>query len=150
MLDGTVKVGDNVVVIGGGEVGIETAEFLGAQGKKVTLVEILPVIGELMVRDVIDYVIDQLVQHKVEILTSTKVEEITDDGIVVTDKEQKKRTIKADNVIIATGAKPNKKVQDALQGLAREVYLAGDCPVPANIRMAIHQGNMIARMLYLV
>jgi len=42
------------VVIGGGEVGIETAEFLGAQGKKVTLVEILPVIGELMVRDVID------------------------------------------------------------------------------------------------
>jgi NADPH-dependent 2,4-dienoyl-CoA reductase/sulfur reductase-like enzyme len=148
VLEGTVKVGDNVVVIGGGEVGIETAEYLGAQGKKITLVEILPVIGELMVRDVIDYAIDQLVQHKVEILTSTKVEEITDNGIVISDKEQNKRLIKADNVIIATGAKPNKKVQEALQGLAHEVYLAGDCMVPANIRAAIHQGNMIARMLY--
>ena len=148
VLDGTVKVGNNVVVIGGGEVGIETSEFLSAQGKKVTLVEILPVIGELMVRDVIDYVIDQMVQHKVEILTSTKIEEITNDSILVVDKEQQKRTIKADTVIIATGAKPNKKVQDALQGLAREVYLAGDCLVPGNIRLAIHQGNMTGRMLY--
>jgi len=148
VLEGTVKTGDNVVVIGGGEVGIETAEFLGAHGKKVTLVEILPAIGELMVKDVIDYVIDQLVQHKVEILTGTKVEEITADGIVVSSKEQPKRVIKADNVIIATGAKPDKTAQNALQGLAREVYLAGDCLVPSNIRVAIHQGNMTARMLY--
>ncbi|MGB8828465.1 MAG: FAD-dependent oxidoreductase [Dehalococcoidales bacterium] len=148
VLEGTVKTGDDVVVIGGGEVGIETAEFLGALGKKVTLVEILPAIGELMVKDVIDYVIDQLVQHKVEILTGTKVEEITADGIVVSSKEQPKRVIKADNVIIATGAKPDKTAQNALQGLAREVYLAGDCLVPSNIRVAIHQGNMTARMLY--
>ena len=148
VLDGSAKVGENVVVIGGGEVGIETAEWLGAQGKKVTLVEILPVIGELMVRDVIDYVIDQLVQHKVEILTSTKIEEINNDNIVVSDKDKNKRTIKTDSVVVATGAKPNKKVLDALQGLAKEVYLAGDCMVPANIRVAIHQGNMVARMLY--
>ncbi|MGB8263948.1 MAG: FAD-dependent oxidoreductase [Dehalococcoidales bacterium] len=148
VLEGTVKTGDNVIVIGGGEVGIETAEFLGAQGKKVTLVEILPAIGELMVKDVIDYVIDQILQHKVEILTGTKVEEITADGIVVSSKEQPKRVIKADNVIIATGAKPDKTAQNALQGLAREVYLAGDCLVPSNIRVAIHQGNMTARMLY--
>jgi 2,4-dienoyl-CoA reductase (NADPH2) len=148
VLDGSVVTGNNIVVIGGGEVGIETSEYLSAQGKKVTLVEILPVIGELMVRDVIDYAIDQLVQHQVEILTSTKVEEITNDSISIVDKEQKKRTIKADNIIIATGAKPNTKVQNALQGLAPEIYLAGDCSVPANIRVAIHQGNMIARMLY--
>ena len=67
---------------------------------------------------------------------------------MVVDKEQNKRTIKTDTVIVATGAKPNKKVQDALQGLAHEIYLAGDCMVPANIRVAIHQGNMIGRMLY--
>ena len=96
----------------------------------------------------IDYAIDQLVQHKVEILTGTKVEEITGDSVEIVDKQQKKRTIKTDNVIIATGAKPDKTVPNALQGLAREVYLAGDCLVPNNIRMAIHQGNMVARMLY--
>jgi NADH dehydrogenase FAD-containing subunit len=108
----------------------------------------LPVIGEQMVRDVVDYVIDQLIQHKVEILTSTRVEQITDNSVVVNDQKHNKRTIKTDNVIIATGSKPNKKVQDALQGLASEVYLAGDCLVPGNIRLAIHQGNMTARMLF--
>jgi 2,4-dienoyl-CoA reductase (NADPH2) len=148
VLEGSVKIANNVVVIGGGEVGMETAEFLGGQGKKVTLVEILPVIGELMVRDVIDYAIDQLKQLKVEILTGTKVEEIAREGVIVSDKENNKRTIPADNVVIATGAKPNRKVQDALQGLAPEIYLAGDCTVPGNIRTAVHQGNMIARMLY--
>ena len=148
VLDGSVKIGNNVVVIGGGEVGIETSEFLGNQGKKVTLVEILPVIGELMVRDVIDYAIDQLKQHNVEILTGTKVEEIGREGVVVSDKENNKRTIPVDNVVIATGARPNRKVQDALQGLAPEMYVAGDCTVPGNIRTAVHQGNMIARMLY--
>ena len=148
VLEGSVKIANNVVVIGGGEVGMETAEFLGGQGKKVTLVEILPVIGELMVRDVIDYAIDQLKQLKVEILTGTKVEEIAREGVIVSDKENNKRTIPADNVVIATGAKPNRKVQDALQGLAPEIYLAGDCMVPGNIRTAVHQGNMIARMLY--
>jgi pyruvate/2-oxoglutarate dehydrogenase complex dihydrolipoamide dehydrogenase (E3) component len=148
ILDGSVKAGNNIVVIGGGEVGIETAELLGAEGKQVTLVEVLPVIGELMVKDVIGYVIDQLIKHKVEILAGTKVAEIGSDSVTVVDKDQNKRAIKADTVIIATGAKPNKKVQDALQGMAREVYLAGDCMVPANIRVAIHQGNMIARMLY--
>jgi len=148
VLEGSVKIANNVVVIGGGEVGMETAEFLGGQGKKVTLVEILPVIGELMVRDVIDYAIDQLKQLKVEILTGTKVEEIAREGVIVSDKENNKRTIPADNVVIATGAKPNGKVQDALQGLAPEIYLAGDCTVPGNIRTAVHQGNMIARMLY--
>jgi 2,4-dienoyl-CoA reductase (NADPH2) len=148
VLEGSAKIGNNIVVIGGGEVGIETAEFLGGQGKKVTLVEILPVIGELMVRDVIDYAIDQLKQLKVEILTGAKVEEIAREGVIVSDKENNKRTIPADNVVIATGAKPNRKVQDALQGLAPEIYLAGDCTVPGNIRTAVHQGNMIARMLY--
>jgi pyruvate/2-oxoglutarate dehydrogenase complex dihydrolipoamide dehydrogenase (E3) component len=84
----------------------------------------------------------------VDILTGTKVSQITNNGVDVVGKDQIVKTIKADNVIIATGAKPNKKVQDSLQNLAREVYLAGDCMVPANIRVAIHQGNMIARMLY--
>jgi hypothetical protein len=51
-------------------------------------------------------------------------------------------------VVIATGSKSNAEVQNELQGLAREVYLAGDCLVPCDIRMSIHQGNITGRMLY--
>ena len=148
VIDGSAKVGDNIVVIGGGEVGMETAEMLSDTGKKVTIVEMLPRIGEQMVMEAFNYISDKLEKHKVEILTSACVMEITGSSVIVSDKDGKTRTISADTVIIATGAKPNKKVADALSCLAREVYLAGDCTVPGNIRSAIHQGNLIARMLY--
>ena len=148
VLAGTAKTGDKVVIIGGGEVGMETAQWLAEQGKKLTLVEMLPEIGETMVRDAYDFVYEEIVKHGVEILTSTKVQEIAKDGVLVVGSDGQKRTLAADTVIIATGAKPNTKVQDDLQGLAREIYLAGDCLVPCDIRMSVHQGNITGRMLY--
>ena len=148
VLAGTAKAGDKVVVIGGGEVGMETAQLLALQGKKVTLVEILPAVGEQMVRDVFGHLMRELAKRDVEILTSTKVEEITENSVRLVGPDGQKRTLVVDTVIVATGAKPNRKVQDELQGLAREVYLAGDCLAPCDIRMSIHQGNMTGRMLY--
>jgi len=148
ILAGKRTAGEKVVVVGGGEAGMETAELLASQGKKVTLVEMLPTIGDQMVRGVFSYVSEQLVKLGVEVLTSARVEEITGDSLRVVDHDGLKRTLEVDTVVIATGAKPNSQVQDELQGLAREVYLAGDCLTPGDIRAAIHQGNMIGRMLY--
>ena len=148
VIDGSAKVGNNVVIIGGGEVGMEAAEMLSDAGKKVTIVEMLPRIGEQMVMEAFNYISDKFEKRKVEILTSTLVNEITGSSVIVCGKDGKDRTIPADTVIIAAGAKPNKKVAEALSVHAREVYLAGDCTVPGNIRLAIHQGNMVARMLY--
>jgi 2,4-dienoyl-CoA reductase-like NADH-dependent reductase (Old Yellow Enzyme family)/thioredoxin reductase len=148
VIEGTAETNGKVVIIGGGEVGIETAELLSDQGKEVTILEMLPVIGEQMVTEALAYISKKLGEHHVRILTSVKVKEILSDGVIIADKDDKKQTIKADTVIIATGAKPNKKVVDELQCHAREVYLAGDCTMPGNIRSAIHQGSMIARMLY--
>ena len=110
--------------------------------------ELLPEIGENMGSSVVGWVRDELVKHGVEILTSTTVKEITKDGILVEDAGRHKRNLAADTVVIATGSKSNAKVQNELQGLAREVYLAGDCLVPCDIRMSIHQGNITGRMLY--
>ena len=41
MLDGNVSVNGNVVVIGGGMVGMETAEYLAGKGAKVTVLEMM-------------------------------------------------------------------------------------------------------------
>jgi 2,4-dienoyl-CoA reductase-like NADH-dependent reductase (Old Yellow Enzyme family)/thioredoxin reductase len=148
VIEGTAKVGDKIVIIGGGEVGIETAELLSDQGRNVTLVEMLPKIGEQMVTEALAFISQKFTEHKVQIMTSAQVKEINSNGILVLDEKNTKRTIKADTVIIATGAKPNTKVMEDLRGLAREVYLSGDCLVPGNIMLAIHQGSMIGRMLF--
>lgn len=147
VLSGTVGVRGRVVVIGGGEVGMETAQFLLGKAERVTLVEMLPELGEGMVRRVFDYIHNELAQHGAEMLTNTKVEEIADAGIVIVDNGGRKRVIEADTMVLASGAKSNRALLEALEGVVPEVYLAGDCLYPGNIMSAIHQGSMVARML---
>ena len=45
VLKKNVSVGDNVVVVGGGLIGVETADFLAKQGKQVIVFEMLKSIG---------------------------------------------------------------------------------------------------------
>ena len=82
VVDGSAKAGNNIVIIGGGEVGMETAEMMSDEGKKVTIVEMLPRIGEQMVMEAFNYISDKLEKHKVEILTSACVTEITDSSVI--------------------------------------------------------------------
>ncbi len=147
VLAGKAEVSSRVVVVGGGEVGMETAEFLAQKGKKIVLLEMLPKLGEGMVRMVLHYVLGKLAKSGVEMLTRTKVEEINEKGVVVIDKEQRKRTIEADSVILATGAKANNSLQQALQGVVKEIYVVGDCLYAGSIKGAIYQGAVVARML---
>lgn len=146
VLLGKVKVGDKVVVIGGGEAGMETAHFLVDKGKKVTMV-VRTKMGKGMVRTVYQWLRSQLSKQGVVMLTDTRTEEITETGVVVLDKEKKKHVIEADTVVMAAGAKPDTKLHETLEDTAPEIYLAGDCLYPSNIESAIYQGATVARML---
>jgi len=146
VISGKAEVGDTVVVIGGGEVGMETAHILAQKGKKVTMV-VRSKVGKGMIMMVYYWTLGELKKYGVEIFTKTKTEEITDKGAVVVDNEGKRWTIEADNVVMAAGAKADNSLYDSLQDLAPEVCLAGDCVHPNNIRSAIYQGAMAANML---
>ena len=146
VLDGKKKVKDRVVVIGGGQVGMETAHFLVEKGKKLTMV-VRTKMGKGMNNSIYRPASCLACEHGVEMLTNTRTEEITDAGVVVVDKEQKRRVIEADTIVLATGAKPNRVLQDALEDIAPEVYLVGMCLFPGNIRSATYQGASVARML---
>ncbi len=144
VLAGKAKVGEEVVVIGGGEVGMETAQYLVNQGKDVTMV-VRSEMGKGMVRMVFYYIRGWLAHHDVEMLTHTKTEEITEKGVVVEDDGERK--IEADSVVIATGTKPNISLHEELWDIVPEVYMAGDCLYPGDIKSAIYQGATVARML---
>ena len=146
VLTGKAKVGDNVVVIGGGEVGMETAHFLVEKGKKVTMV-VRTKMGKGMVRTIFFWMRGELAKSGVEMLTKTRTEEVTDTGVVVIGEDQQKRAIEADTVVMAAGMKSETALHDALADLAPEIYLAGDCLYPHNIEAAIYQGATVARML---
>ena len=136
-----------VVIIGGGLVGCETAEFLVESGKKVTIIEILPEMATDVGPLHRGLLLDRLNIKKVTMLTGVRDEEVIDKGLLITTKESEKRTIKADTIVLATGARPNTELSKALKDKGYETHLIGDCIEPRRILDAIHDGFAVSRTI---
>jgi NADPH-dependent 2,4-dienoyl-CoA reductase/sulfur reductase-like enzyme len=126
---GRVKVGERVLVAGAGMTGSETALHMAQQGKKVTLIDMLPlekIDAEYPFVNIIS-LRRMLKELKVDIKTEVKLEAITDTGTIVTDKNRNKAEIPCDTVVLAVGVRPRTEVVQSFENLAPEVYMAGDC-----------------------
>ena len=79
----------------------------------------------------------------VQVLTKTNAEEITDFGMVVTWKHERK-TIEADTIVLAAGFESNNELAQKLMNKVPELYSIGDSSSPRKILDAIHEGFMTA------
>ena len=140
VLTGRAEVGAKVVVIGGGVVGCETAEFLAVKGKKVTIVEMLDSLAAGMERAHKQYLLERLDLLGVTILTKTKGEAVVEEGLLVNTETGTKEVLPADTIVLATGARPNQELYRELSGKVSEIYLVGDCVEPRRIFEAIAEG----------
>ena len=137
---GKVKVGEEVVVAGAGMTGCETALHLAQQDRKVTIIDM---VGPLEIAQDVPLInrrglIQLLHQSSVEIKTEVKLEEITDNGVLIIDKQWNRVEIYADTVVLSLGLKARTEAVNTFQGLAREIYVIGDCSNPRNLMGAIH------------
>jgi len=147
VLLGKKEVGESVVIIGGGMVGCETALYLAQQGKKVTIIEILDkVMSDMLWINAMDLQ-ELLDDANVKIETSCNVQEIIDEGLIMTDRQDKKRTLEADTIILAVGLKPNRELVETLQGKLPELYVIGDCVESRRVINAIWEGFRTARLI---
>jgi pyruvate/2-oxoglutarate dehydrogenase complex dihydrolipoamide dehydrogenase (E3) component len=137
------KVGDTVVVIGGGLVGCETAEYLAEQKKKVTIVEMLDEVAGVMPLALRKMLLARLAYRKVIVLTGVKCQEFTDRGLLITNREGEETTIAADTVVIATGGRPNRALLEDVRSAVPAVYSVGDCVEPRGIAEAMADGHRI-------
>lgn len=141
------RVGDMVAIVGGGLVGCETAEYLAQQGKKVTIVEMLDEVAGRMPLALRNLLLARLADKGVTILTGIQCRELTEDGLVIITKEGREKTIAVDNVVLASGDKPNRLLLKELQGAAIPVYPIGDCVEPRGIAEAVAEGFSIGLAL---
>jgi 2,4-dienoyl-CoA reductase-like NADH-dependent reductase (Old Yellow Enzyme family)/thioredoxin reductase len=136
---GTVKIGQKVVMIGGGLMGCETGLHLAQQGKDVTIIEMLD-----------DVALEANIMHRralmleleksVKLRPGLKCTEIAGKGVTAVDGEGKKAFFEADTVIIAIGMKPRSVVVDGLRGTAPEFMAIGDCVKARRILQAVRTG----------
>jgi 2,4-dienoyl-CoA reductase (NADPH2) len=143
-----MPLGKKVVIMGGNIQGCQTAEFLVKRGRKVTIVDTAPEIGEgLLETYVKPHLLDWLEVKGVVMLPGVNYEGITDKGLTITTKEGKKQTIEADTIVTALPLQPNTELLKSLKGSAPEVYAIGDCQEPHLIVDAIADGARIARVI---
>ncbi|TFH09953.1 MAG: NADH oxidase, partial [Candidatus Thorarchaeota archaeon] len=137
------------VVIGGGLVGMETAEAFHERGLDVTVVEFLPHILLAMVDpDMAEIVEEHCRNHGLKILNNTAAQEITGSdspkGVIVKSRATDEVTeIPADFVVVATGVRPITNLAEKMgveigktRGIVTDdkmltnlpdVYAVGDC-----------------------
>lgn len=140
VLSGAVRVGKRVVVIGGGDVGCETAEFLATQGCQVTVVEMLPDVATELAAWTRRLLLHRLMAAKVEILTQTTVKSIQP-GLVSYDRQGLAGDIgPVDSVVLACGAVARNELGQELTGLSVPVHIIGDARRPRNAAEAIREG----------
>lgn len=132
--------GERVVIIGGGSVGCETAEYLAEQGKKVTVLEMLDTVAEKMVNVARTILLGHLKALHVEILTSCRCLEIQDREVVYADADGERHSLCADTVVAAIGDRAEDGLYQELTGKVAELYHVGDCVCPDSIAAAVSQG----------
>lgn len=141
-LSGRADVGRQVVVIGGGETGCETADHLASEGRQVTIVEMLPAIAREVAFEPRHYLLQRLSAGNVQLLTSTRVAGVGA-GWVEVDAPTGRSRLGADTVVLAVGSAPNPWPAEELSGMAPEIHVIGDAASPGDLVKAIHSGFLV-------
>ncbi|MDO8567537.1 MAG: FAD-dependent oxidoreductase, partial [Dehalococcoidales bacterium] len=141
VLSSNFPIKKNVAVIGGQFPGSSLALFLAEKGKKVTVIEEAATFGNDIEQNVMTCLKDEIEAGNVKVLTSTKVKEITDKGVVVIDSQGNESLQEVDSVIVAMELAPSdSKLAEDLKGKVKEVYKIGDARSFGRIKRAINEG----------
>ncbi len=145
--EGTIDLGHNVVIVGGGDIGCETADLLAENGMSVTIVEALEEALHRMKEIPKQELLKRLKNKNVTILTSTKVMAIRSGKVIVETKEGNGKELVTDSVIFSTGAISADSLAETLKGSVEEVYVVGDAKEPGNLGAALRSATAVASEL---
>ena len=140
IVGGQVEAGKTVIVVGGGDVGCETAHYLAVRGRQVTILEMLPDIANELIWFRKQTLVQRLMESQVEVLTNSQLVSVGD-GVVAYRRGGIVSKIEGiDTVVMATGAASENRLGKELMEAGFEVRMAGDCVAPGNLGQAVRQG----------
>lgn len=173
VLSDRASVGKDVLIIGGGAVGIETAIYLAKIGtidaetlkflflynaedtetlrelstrgiKNIRIIEMLDRLGSDIGFTTRWVELGMLRMHGVKGATGVMAKEITPEGVVV-ERSGKQEFMPCDTVVLAVGTTPVNSLKVVLEPMGMEVRLIGDAKKPRKAFDAIREGFYTAR-----
>ena len=148
ILGDKVDVHGNVLVVGGGMVGVEASEYICEKhpDAHVTLLEMKKNIDDGESPANLVSTMTRIQTLPITALTETKLVSV-EDGVVVEKAGETQNLGKFDFIIYATGSKPDSSLYEAIREIGKETYLFGDASSVAQALEAVRDGVNIALKL---
>ena len=144
ILSGQVKPGKNVLVVGGGLIGMETADFLSEQGSQVTLVEMLKRSPVLKITSHGYMLHTRLRDKNCRLLFNTTLKSIGEASAEIETDGQGATISPIDQVVLAVGLKARDELKGPLEALKIPYAVVGDAHRPRRIIEAVEEGARAA------
>ncbi len=139
------EIGENVVIVGGGLVGCEVGLHLANHGRKVTVVEMLPMIANETFGYYRNALLCEMDNRGMKQVLEAKCLEFTDEGVKI-EKDGKEELLKADSYCFSMGMRPNTDVVEKLREAAGDIrtWVIGDAARAGKVADAVHGGYLAA------
>ncbi|SDU37426.1 FAD-dependent oxidoreductase [Geopseudomonas guangdongensis] len=135
-----MPLGKRVVIVGGGLVGLELAEFLIERGREVCVLESGPSLGRELAIVRRWRVLHGLQEHQAQLLTGVEVQSIGRNKVSYVSAEGVTVEVAADSVVLAIGAEPDDSLARELAAAGLPVSSIGDCEQIGYIEGAMASG----------
>lgn len=154
VLAGRAFPGRKIVIIGGGSVGCETADYLAPlindlfpRNRDVTILEMANGVMMNESGPGRSLLVRRMMQKGIKIITSAKVESVTETEINYTQDDVTHTIKDADTLIFAAGYKKNPAVEEMLEESGLNYHMIGDAHEIGNIKTAITEAYNLTKDL---
>ena len=144
VLGGEVPPGKHAVVIGGGLIGMETADYLCQKGTQVTLVEVLKRSPVLKITSHGYMLHTRLKEAGCRLLFNATLRKIEESSVTVLFEDREQILSPVHQVVIAIGLKPYDRLKEILQARKIRHFIIGDALQPRRILEATEEGARAA------
>lgn len=144
VLAGKVACGKKILVVGGGLVGSETADYLGERNFDVTILEQKDKIAGDISGEHRIYMMENYQCNGVKMITNATVKSFVDGGVIYTKDNQEINLTGFDTVILALGGEAYNPLETQLSNIIKEMYVIGDGLKARKALEAINEAKNIA------
>ncbi|MEE4111794.1 MAG: FAD-dependent oxidoreductase [Desulfobacteraceae bacterium] len=144
VLEGKIT-GDRVIILGGGQAGLVTADFLAEKGMEVAVLNRKRHFAEEMASNDRFYLRERLKRDTIHLFKQVAVKTFTDDGVVFTTAGQPMSLAGYDTVVVAEAMTSVREAKPMLDRRKIDLYVIGDAKSPRNLMLAQSEAEEIGR-----
>lgn len=154
ILTGKVYPGQKIVILGGGSVGCELADYLAplindrfVRNRDITVIEMGKEILMTESGAGRSVLVQRMLQKGIHIECNAKVIDATDKTITFIQNDVERKIENVDTLVFAVGYHVDQSLEEMIKECGNTYYMIGDCVKPGNIKDAISTAYEVTRKL---